>query len=174
MKNILTNEITEDFNFRCLVNKKVVDVHNCLDLIIINFGTDDKVIEYSLHSTSFTRFIKNEKLLLTSTDVFFDELGNDIENDDKTETLMKKHISEVNKALKGQTVKSVSKNKIGDLTVEFENGIVMQTIIDFIAKEQECYRFIEFVPGEEERGILKSKRHLVFYATLDGITNREE
>ena len=142
MNNILTNEITEDFNFRCLINKKVVDVHNCLDLIIINFGTD--------------------------------ELGNDIENDDKTETLMKKHIFEVNKALKGQTVKSVSKNKIGDLTVEFENGIVMQTIIDCIAKEQECYRFIEFVPGEEERGILKSKRHLVFYATLDGITNRVE
>lgn len=174
MNNILTNEITEDFNFRCLINKKVVDVHNCLDLIVINFGADNKVIEYSLHLTSLTRFTKNEKLLLTSADVFFDELGNNIENVDKTETLMKKHISEVNKTLKGQTVKSVSKNKIGDLTIEFENSVVVQTFIDCIAKEQECYRFIEFVPGEEERGILKSKRHLVFYATLDGITNREE
>ena len=174
MNNILTNEITEDFNFRCLINKKVVDVHNCLDLIVINFGADNKVIEYSLHLTSLTRFTKNEKLLLTSADVFFDELGNNIENVDKTETLMKKHISEVNKTLKGQTVKSVSKNKIGDLTIEFENSVVLQTFIDCIAKEQECYRFIEFVPGEEERGILKSKRHLVFYATLDGIINREE
>lgn len=174
MNNILTNEITEDFNFRCLINKKVVDVHNCLDLIVINFGADNKVIEYSLHLTSLTRFTKNEKLLLTSADVFFDELGNNIENVDKTETLMKKHISEVNKTLKGKTVKSVSKNKIGDLTIEFENSVVVQTFIDCIAKEQECYRFIEFVPGEEERGILKSKRHLVFYATLDGITNREE
>lgn len=174
MNNILTNEITEDFNFRCLINKKVVDVHNCLDLIVINFGADNKVIEYSLHLTSLTRFTKNEKLLLTSADVFFDELGNNIENVDKTETLMKKHISEVNKTLKGQTVKSVSKNKIGDLTIEFENSVVVQTFIDCIAKEQECYRFIEFVPGEEECGILKSKRHLVFYATLDGITNREE
>ena len=163
-----------DFNFRCLINKKVVDVHNCLDLIVINFGADNKVIEYSLHLTSLTRFTKNEKLLLTSADVFFDELGNNIENVDKTETLMKKHISEVNKTLKGQTVKSVSKNKIGDWTIEFENSVVVQTFIDCIAKEQECYRFIEFVPGEEERGILKSKRHLVFYATLDGITNREE
>lgn len=61
MNNILTNEITEDFNFRCLINKKVVDVHNCLDLIVINFGADNNECYNEADATLWVHIIKKKE-----------------------------------------------------------------------------------------------------------------
>lgn len=113
------------------------------DMIIINFGEN---IEQSLHAQCFVRISKNNRILLTTSDVYFNLDYTQKCDEDKDGNLLDYNIDIVNKLLYKSIVTKVVYNKLGDVTIYFDCGVKIELIMDCLFKGFEYYRFIIYTP----------------------------
>ncbi len=158
-----------------LIGKVFTDIFKQLDMFIINFG---KGIEYSLHTFVFCRVKKEDEILLTCNDEYFTAnfkcVSSKVYEKDEMhrKSLLRHTIEKVKKELHGAIVSKVIVMNNADIYIEFNNGVIIESLIDRKKQNFEYYRFIKFIPSYEEaheKGILSKGPHIVV-EFIDGQT----
>lgn len=153
MKMIKRFESSDLIALQEIIGKKFTSFFKQLEMFIINFGDE---IEFSLHTYCFCRIRSEKEIILTSNDEYYDLDYNylsdeDYEKDELHEkTLLNSTIKKANRLLKNSVVSKVVVNNNADILIEFNNGIIFETLIDRKSQDFEYYRFIKFVPSYEE------------------------
>lgn len=120
---------------------KIVDID---DMIVVNFGKEENY--FSLHVPCMVRILKKEKILLTSSDIYFTNNYNYPISDEvinNKDTLLDTAIDSVNELLNNAIVTEVSISIVGDVSIKFNNDILFQIILDCRVQDFEYYRFME-------------------------------
>lgn len=150
-------EINDLEYMQILVEKKLKDifyqpVNEILseeNMLVFNFGN---TIEFSLHVFCFCRIIMDGKILLTSSDEYFDENYNKLslnkynkalQNKFKN-TLMTKNCLLVKNILKKAIVKELLVNSVADIRIIFDNNVILEIIPDCLYSGYEYYRFFKY------------------------------
>lgn len=122
----------------------VKDLISSDNMFVINFG--EKCI-YSLHVFCFLRIRDENEIILTSSDEYFSndfmQLNSKVydSRDEFEKSLLFITIKTVKSRLKGSIIRSVTINNIGDIIIQFDNGIQMEIIPDCMFQDYEYYRF---------------------------------
>ena len=132
-----------------------------VDMFVINFGEN---LEVRFHVFAAIRVIEKNKILLTSSDYYFDKDRNLLSLDEQEitrkngfqNTLLEQNINNLKVVLKDSVVIRANSNSIGDIFLEFSNGVVIEIRINAIYNDFECYRIII---GTEENNV----HHFVEY-----------
>ncbi len=115
------------------------------NIFVLNFGVGTV---FSLHVSCFFRVVFKEKILLTSSDQYFDDefkrLSFEEYEKERTSkyTHINKNISFVKKLLLNALVQSVAISPTADLTINFDNGLQFDIIIDCLFQGYDYYRLI--------------------------------
>lgn len=140
-----------------IIGKKLNSVFLQLkDVMILNFGDE---IEYSLHIASFVRVVRDNEIIFTSSDIFFNSDYEQKSDDDGS--LIDITIEDVRKLLIGETVTDLEYNEIGDIKINLTNGFKIEIWTDCLFKNYEYFRFIEYLPFLSESNNYTSK-HFIF------------
>ena len=139
------------------------------DMFVVNFG---EKIDDSLHIFSFFRVINKDKIILTSSDCFFDEnfdrLSSELADKSRDElfngTLLHSNIQRVKDTLNHAKVVNAYCNNVGDVIIEFDNSTIMQILIDALC-DQECYRLIHYFDNHSEHEIVECRKAQLYYYT---------
>ena len=116
-----------------IIGKKLNSVFLQLkDVMILNFGDE---IEYSLHIASFVRVVRDNEIIFTSSDIFFNSDYEQKSDDD--ESLIDITIEDVRKLLIGETVADLEYNEIGDIKINLTNGFKIEIWTDCLFKNYE-------------------------------------
>lgn len=122
----------------------VAGILSSLDVIVFNFNSEKLL---SLHVFSFVRIVKNNKILFSSSDMYFKRYekikGEELQQNDD-ETLLQETIEKLERLFVGRTVKKVSINSMGDLRIVFDNSLKIEIIADSLYSGFECYRLLCF------------------------------
>jgi len=113
------------------------------NVYILNFEN-----EYSLHIFCFMRIHQNGKILLTSSDEYFnvsnekltDEEYRESLNNKFNNTLLLKNIKLVKKLIKNIPIKTILVNDVADIIIELESNIVIEIKPDCLYNNYEYYR----------------------------------
>ncbi len=161
-----------------LIGKKLVDIFKQLDMFIINFGDG---IEYSLHTFSFLRFRNEDEILLTSNDEYYTANYKNVsekvykKDEAHRKSLLRHTLEKVKTNLKDAVVSGVSILNTGDIYIEFDNGTIIENLIDRKSENFEYYRFIKYDPNYYPSyvdGISKKNTHVVVNF-VDGLVTSE-
>ena len=157
-----------------IIGKKFHSIFRCVDMLCFNLGNDmkdnegDIVPEFSFHVQTSWRFVKDNKILLASRDIYLpqDERLNDGYYDFEEQSTQKeitKTSSIFDVAIHGfdnyfgdATVKSFDVSLLGDLRIDFTNGVYFET---FTPSARKCEEWRFLPPGEED--------HFIVFDTLD-------
>ena len=100
-----------------LVGIKLKDIKLACQMIILNFGNN------GIHCQQFTRVSKNDDILFTTLDYQSWDEKVDTNNDEKY--FFDKYRNEII----GGAVVRIIYNKFNDLTIIFDNGVVIETFV---------------------------------------------
>ncbi len=152
-----------------IIGSKFNSIFRCIDMLCFNLGNDvqdekGRVIpEYRFHIQTSWRFVKEEKILLASRDIYLphDESLNDgYYNYDEqssqkeitaTSSIFDVAIHDFGKYFENSTVKSFDINPFGDLRVDFTNGVYFETFTPSVRKCEE-WRFLP--PGKGDHFVV--------------------
>lgn len=115
-----------------------------VDMLVFNFNTENLL---SLHVFSFVRIVKNNRILLTSSDMYFNNEYEQLkyeecQSDSIENTLLQKNIDSINQILANRTVIKAYITKLGDIRILFDNNVKIEVIVDAVYKNYECYRLL--------------------------------
>ena len=129
-----------------LVGKKIEDIKLACQMIILNF---DKV---GIHFQQFTRVSKNDDILFTTLDYQSWDEKVDTNNDEKY--FFDKYRSEI---INGVVIKVIY-NKFNDLTLIFDNGVIIETFVsngyNHFVEEIEQWRLLVDTSDDESKHIV--------------------
>lgn len=152
-----------DFNIKSILeNSNLVDLGRAADLLWLSFGRPviittlkgtREVTEYALHLQCPWRFIKDNKIILGSSDIYepnnsaydhdpewnWDEFERDISE----QSVFCVNSMKIKEDLLPLTVKNVISHEGGDLKIEFNKNVVFEVFINGL-KRIEYWRFIDF------------------------------
>ncbi len=149
-----------------IIGAKFHSIHRCLDMLCFNLGNELKdgdggaYSEYALHIQTSWRFVRGDEILLASRDIYLPQneaLDNgDYDFDEQstqkeitaTSSIFDVAIHDFAKHFRGATVKGFTINPLGDLHIDFTNGVYFETFTPSMRKCEE-WRFIPH--GEEEQ-----------------------
>ena len=129
-----------------IVGKRLNNIFKQLDFFILNFGEE---VEYSLHTYSFLRIIKDKVILLTSADEYYYPshermLAKVYKKDEMHEkSLLRLNIEKTKTALENAVVKEVVVTDTADLYIAFDNKVIIQVLIDYLCQDTEMHRFFK-------------------------------
>lgn len=141
-----------------LVGKKLNNIFKQLDFFIINFGDE---IEYSLHTYCFLRIRRADEIILMASDEYYfpnytimpqktykyDELHE--------KSLLKVTTEKTKELLKNAIVKKVEVSDIADIFIEFDNGVIIETLTNFQQQNSEFFRFFKYGNLNEPHYVVK-------------------
>lgn len=160
-----------------IIGESFYELFQLSNLLIINIG---EKIKFSFHIACFVRIIDKNKILLTSSDEFFDSKGDALESIESLgkrlnnlNSLLTVNIKKINELLIGKKVKAITQTRYGDLYIHFDNDIIIQIMIDCRPRHYECYRLIEYIPFYDIQRNNNSK-HIVIYCNDGEIDTRIE
>jgi len=119
------------------------------NMFVVNFECEKS--KCSLNVFCFFRIHQADRILLNSSDEYFDEnyskLGmddyNKAEENKFKKTLLSKNIYSVKNLLKIAKIQSVSVSGIADIKIVFDNDVIIELLLDCLYDGYEYYRFIE-------------------------------
>lgn len=141
-----------------IIGSKFNRIFRCLDMLMLNLGNDindlnnRSVPEYSFHVQTQWRFIKENKILLASRDIYLPynpqinereweyDIGGRADNESSIFDVIQKTFSD---NFTDAVVSDVEINLLGDLKIIFSNGIIFETFTPSM-REDEFYCFICF------------------------------
>jgi len=152
-----------------IIGSKFNSIFRCLDMLCFNLGNDvqddegDVIPEYRFHIQTSWRFVKGKEILLASRDVFLphDESLNNGYYDYEEQSTQKEitatssifdvAMHDFEKHFENATVKSFDISPLGDLRIDFTNGVYFETFTPSVRKCEE-WRFLP--PGEEDHLVI--------------------
>ena len=147
-----------------IIGAKFNSIFRCVDMLCFNLGNDvkdsegDLIPEYSFHVQTSWRFVKGNEILLASRDIYLphdESLNNgyyDYEEQSTqqeitaTSSIFDVAMHDFDKHFEGATVKNFHVSPLGDLRIEFTNGVYFETFTPSARKGEE-WRFLP--PGRE-------------------------
>lgn len=137
-----------------IIGLKLEEINLACEIIMLNFGN------YKIHFQSFTRVIKNNDILLTTLDYQSWDKKEDKNNDEWY--FLEKYKKEI---LNGIVI-DVSLTKTNDLTIVFDNGIIIETYISngysHYEEEQEQWRLILKLDNDKSHDIVIYNKHIEY------------
>lgn len=117
------------------------------NILILNFGENDKKIIASLHIACFAKAVQGDHILFTVADEYFSSNYQRISNLEQygiTDNL----IDHTLQVLKEKTYKvkiiSACVSLSGDICIQFQNDVVIYVCPDCMFQGYEYYRFLDF------------------------------
>ncbi|MGM9968999.1 MAG: hypothetical protein ACI35S_01215 [Anaeroplasma sp.] len=129
-----------------LVGSKLKDIKLACQMIILDFGN------ISIHCQQFTRVSKNDDILFTTLDYQSWDEKSDTNNDEKY--FFDKYRDEI---INGFVTK-VTYNKFNDLTIIFDNGVVIESFVsngyNHFVDEIEQWRLLIYTSTDDSKHIV--------------------
>ena len=146
-----------------LFQQPTAGVISVVNMFVINFKNSNEF--FSLHTFCFTRFIDGEKIVMTSSDEFYDTEYNQLEQSNDNDNLLKKNMKNIIRKHKGAKVTSVAVTETGDVTVCFDDGLKLEVIIDCLFNDFEYYRFFDV--DNEDRNLVMEFNNSEFNCAIE-------
>ena len=152
-----------------IIGAKFHSIYRVVDMLCLNLGNEIKddegytYAENTLHIQTSWRFVKDEVILLASRDIFLPQdeaLDNgDYDFEDQstqkeitaTSSIFDVAIHDFEKHFGNATVKSFDISPLGDLRVDFTNGVYFET---FTPSARKCEEWRFLPPGEEDHFVI--------------------
>ena len=129
-----------------LIGKKLERMKLVFQMIVLDFG------KYGIHCQSFTRVSRNNDILFTMYDYQSWDEKVDTNNDEKY--FFDKYRSEI---INGVVIKVIY-NKFNDLTLIFDNGVIIETFVsngyNHFVEEIEQWRLLVDTSDDESKHIV--------------------
>lgn len=134
---------------QCLINKKLFELDQRVGIYVFNFGEG---IEYSLHVECFLRIRKGNEIILTSSDPYYapnwaplsTAIYKKEQKHPKGRSLISSSIQNVLFMTQSAYVEVIDLNELGDLLIQFNNGVKIEILVDRMAQNEEFYRFFKY------------------------------
>ena len=157
-----------------IIGTKFNSIFRCLDMLCFNLGNDvqddegDVIPEYRFHIQTSWRFVKGKEILLASRDIFLphDESLNNGYYDYEEQSTQKEitatssifdvAMHDFEKHFENAIVKSFDISPLGDLRIDFTNGVYFETFTPSARKCEE-WRFLPF--GEDHFVVFNVYEH---------------
>ena len=165
----LSDEKVKEKIMKRIIGSKFNSIFRCLDMLCFNLGNDiqddegDIIPEYRFHIQTSWRFVKRNEILLASRDIYLPQdeaLDNgyyDYEEQSTqkeitaTSSIFDVSMHDFEKHFGNATVKSFDISPLGDLRIDFTNGVYFETFT-LSARKCEEWRFLP--PGEEDHFVV--------------------
>ena len=152
-----------------IIGSKFNNIFRCVDMLCLNLGNDIQddeghvYPEYSFHVQTSWRFVKGEIILLASRDIYLPQdeaLDNGYYDYDEqstqkeitaTSSIFDVAMHDFEKHFENATIKSFDISPLGDLRIDFTNGVYFETFTPSARKCEE-WRFLH--PGEEDHFVV--------------------
>ena len=152
-----------------ITGAKFHSIRRCVDMLCFCLGNEIKddegctCAEYALHIQTSWRFVKGDVILLASRDIYLpqDEALDNGEYDFEEQSTQKEitatssifdvSMHDFEKHFENATVKSFDISPLGDLRIDFTNGVYFETFTPSARKIEE-WRFLP--PGEEDHFVI--------------------
>ena len=132
-----------------LIGAKISEIHRICNLISFHFKLGEKFTY--LHVQSFFRILQNHKVIISSEDYYRCGKNGDEENfewDRPGSSIFDDCVKEHLEKLRNAAVTELKESENGDLTINFENAICMQILID-TTETEEMYRIFDDINSTE-------------------------
>ena len=152
-----------------IIGSKFNSIFRCVDMLCFNLGNDtqdekgDIYPEYSFHVQTSWRFVKRNEILLASRDIYLPQdeaLDNGYYDYDEqstqkeitaTSSIFDVAMHNFKKHFENATVKSFDISPLGDLRIDFTNGVYFET---FTPSARKCEEWRFLPPGEEDHFVV--------------------
>lgn len=152
-----------------IIGSKFNRIFRCLDMLCFNLGNDvkndegDIIPEYSFHVQTSWRFVKGNEILLASRDIFLphdESLDNgyyDYEEQSTqkeitaTSSIFDVAVHDFEKHFENATVERFDISLLGDLRIDFTNGVYFET---FTPSARKCEEWRFLPPGKEDHFVI--------------------
>ena len=152
-----------------IIGSKFNKIFRCVDMLCLGFGNDVKdnegyiYPEFNIHIQTSWRFVNGNKILLASRDIYLpqneelDDGSYDYEEQSTqkeitaTSSIFDVAMHDFEKHFENATVKSFDISPLGDLRIDFTNGVYFETFTPSVRKCEE-WRFLP--PGEEDHLVI--------------------
>ena len=152
-----------------IIGAKFNSIFRCVDMLCLNLGNDvqddegEVFPEYSFHVQTSWRFVKGKEILLASRDIYLphdESLANGYYDYEEQSTQEKitatSSIFDVamhgfEKHFENATVRSFDISPLGDLRIDFTNGVYFET---FTPSARKCEEWRFLPPGEEDQFVI--------------------
>jgi hypothetical protein len=152
-----------------IIGSKFNNIFRCVDMLCLNLGNDIQddeghvYPEYSFHVQTSWRFVNRNEILLASRDIYLpqneelDDGSYDYEEQSTqkeitaTSSIFDGAMHDFEKHFENATVKSFDISPLGDLRINFTNGVYFETFTPSARKSEE-WRFLP--PGEEDHFVI--------------------
>jgi len=125
-----------------IINKKISNISRACDLVSIQFDGDGHS-DIILNIQCFFRFLKNNKIIISSEDMFkCDDDQEDFEWDIPGKSIYDKSVNHNKEILFDLKVIDVQKNNVGDLEIKFTDNVLLQIFINTVEAEEK-YRIFD-------------------------------
>ena len=161
--------ISKGIKMKRIIGSKFNSIFRCLDMLCFNLGNDvqddegDVIPEYRFHIQTSWRFVKGKEILLASRDIFLphDESLNNGYYDYEEQSTQKEitatssifdvAMHDFEKHFENATVRSFDISPLGDLRIDFTNGVYFET---FTPSARKCEEWRFLPPGEEDHFVI--------------------
>ena len=152
-----------------IIGAKFHSIRRVVDMLCFNLGNEIKddegrtYAEYALHIQTSWRFVKDDVILLASRDIYLPQdeaLDNgDYDFDEQstqkeitaTSSIFDVAMHDFEKHFENATVKSFDISPLGDLRINFTNGVYFET---FTPSARKCEEWRFLPPGEEDHFVI--------------------
>ncbi len=152
-----------------IIGEKFHSIGRILDMLCFNLGNEVKDgegyarAEYAFHIQTSWRFVKENEILLASGDIYLpqdESLDNgyyDYEQQSSqkeitaTSSIFDVAVHDFEKHFENATVKSFGISPLGDLRIDFTNGVYFET---FTPSARKCEEWRFLPPGEEDHFVV--------------------
>ncbi len=110
------------------------------NIMVINFLNE--ATQYTLSVGCFVRVRKQNNIMLTSSDEFFQKNLAPL-NVEKSDTLLQENLKNVNQELLNSTVGSINITPVADLHIQMDCGVILDILPDCLGQNYEHYRFFD-------------------------------
>ena len=152
-----------------IIGAKFHSIRRVVDMLCFNLGNEVKddegqtYAEYALHIQTSWRFVKDDVILLASRDIYLPQdeaLDNGYYDYDEqstqkeitaTSSIFDVAMHDFKKHFENATVKSFDISPLGDLRIDFTNGVYFET---FTPSARKCEEWRFLPPGEEDHFVV--------------------
>lgn len=152
-----------------IIGLKFNNIFRCVDMLCLGLGNDVKddeghvYPEFSFHIQTSWRFVKGSEILLASRDIYLpqnEELDDGYYDYDEqstqkeitaTSSIFDVAIHNFGRHFYDAVVKSFNISPLGDLRIDFTNGVYFET---FTPSARKCEEWRFLPPGEEDHFVI--------------------
>ena len=128
------------------------------NILILNFGENDKKTMASLHIACFAKAVQGNQILFTMADEYFNanyQRISDLEQEGIADNLIAHTLQVLKEKTDKVKIISACVSLSGDICIQFQNDVVIYVCPDCMFQGYEYYRFLDFKQKKNVHYIVK-------------------